>query len=91
MTGPGGRNLRKSWHPGGTDARAELGWTCPPEQLGPTFEARADCPTHGLHTLELPDPSDWVTIRTDDGLEARAATAEAAGRMIDRMRARRAD
>src|SRR5215216_4970251 len=71
MTGPGGRNLRKSWHPGGTDARAELGCTCPPEQLGPTFEARADCPTHGLHTLELPDPSDWVTIRTDDGLEAR--------------------
>lgn len=76
--------------PGGTDARTTGGCTCPPEQIGPEFAADKDCPLHGLTAaLGKTDMSGWVTIRTDDGLEASAATAEAAGRTIDRMRARR--
>jgi hypothetical protein len=84
------RASQSSGDPGGTDARTVGGCTCPPEQIGPTFEADPDCPLHGLIAVfGNADMSGWVTIRTDDGLEARAATAEAAGRMIDRMRARR--
>lgn len=76
--------------PGSTEARTEGGCTCPPEQIGPEFVADKDCPVHGLaQVLGDLDTSEWVTVRTPDGLEARAETAEAAGRMIDRMLARR--
>lgn len=76
--------------PGGTDARVALGCTCPPEQIGPIYQADPDCPVHGLEAVLVgsAERDEWVTISTPDGLTARAATAEAAGRMIDRMRAR---
>lgn len=75
-------------HPGSTDARLN-GCICPPEQIGPEYIARYDCPVHSLAAVfGEEDRSAWVTI-SEEGLTATAPTAEAARAMLERMLKRR--
>jgi hypothetical protein len=76
-----------SRHPGGTDARTVEGCTCFPEQVGPIYATRVDCPAHGLATLDVSHLG--VRFETEDGIKVAAATLDGANRMVARMRARR--